>query len=279
MGTRGTACDRRRRRFGLGAIAIACALAGPALAGPGGVAGARAGAEITRYSLAGGCYALRSEAAGRFAVRDGGGYRASAESAADAERFRMQATALGRYLLYERAERFLAVAPAAAPSAGEPSNATDLTVEEADGGFTISSGFNGRQLAARDGGELVSVPAGSAGAGGRFSFEPASGCASYPEVEVNVSGEPFTGEPRFGEVSGFFEGHMHQMAFEFLGGRAHCGRPWHRFGAPYALVDCPDHGSRTAARRCSRTSSTATPPAATTRPAGRRSATGPTRAR
>ena len=34
---------------------------------------------------------------------------------------------------------------------------------------------------------------------------------------------------------------MHMMAFEFLGGRAHCGRPWHRFGAEYALVDCPDH--------------------------------------
>ena len=34
---------------------------------------------------------------------------------------------------------------------------------------------------------------------------------------------------------------MHGMAFEFLGGRAHCGKPWHRFGAPYALVDCPDH--------------------------------------
>ena len=30
-------------------------------------------------------------------------------------------------------------------------------------------------------------------------------------------------------------------AFEFLGGRAHCGRPWHPYGAPYALVDCPDH--------------------------------------
>jgi len=34
---------------------------------------------------------------------------------------------------------------------------------------------------------------------------------------------------------------MHMMAFEFLGGRAHCGRPWHRFGVEYALVDCPDH--------------------------------------
>ena len=31
------------------------------------------------------------------------------------------------------------------------------------------------------------------------------------------------------------------MAFEFLGGSAHCGRPWHEYGAPFALVDCADH--------------------------------------
>jgi microsomal dipeptidase-like Zn-dependent dipeptidase len=34
---------------------------------------------------------------------------------------------------------------------------------------------------------------------------------------------------------------MHGMAYEFLGGRAHCGKPFHRFGAPYALRDCIDH--------------------------------------
>ena len=42
-------------------------------------------------------------------------------------------------------------------------------------------------------------------------------------------------------MSGTLEGHMHQMAFEFLGTKAHCGRPWHRFGAPFALQDCADH--------------------------------------
>ena len=31
------------------------------------------------------------------------------------------------------------------------------------------------------------------------------------------------------------------MAFEFLGGNVHCGRPWHEYGAPYALTDCIDH--------------------------------------
>ncbi|RYJ05133.1 MAG: hypothetical protein EON52_13160, partial [Actinomycetales bacterium] len=31
------------------------------------------------------------------------------------------------------------------------------------------------------------------------------------------------------------------MAFEFLGGDVHCGRPWHPYGVAYALQDCPDH--------------------------------------
>ena len=42
-------------------------------------------------------------------------------------------------------------------------------------------------------------------------------------------------------VHGLIDGHMHMMAFEFLGGRVHCGRPWHPYGVPYAMVDCPDH--------------------------------------
>src|SRR3712207_8786269 len=44
----------------------------------------------------------------------------------------------------------------------------------------------------------------------------------------------------FGAVRGLLDAHMHMMAFEFLGGRIHCGRPWHPYGAPSALVDCPD---------------------------------------
>ena len=31
------------------------------------------------------------------------------------------------------------------------------------------------------------------------------------------------------------------MAFEFLGGEVHCGRPWHPYGVTYALRDCEDH--------------------------------------
>ena len=43
------------------------------------------------------------------------------------------------------------------------------------------------------------------------------------------------------EVRGYLDGHTHGMAFEFLGGDVHCGRPWHPYGVAAALKDCPDH--------------------------------------
>jgi len=47
----------------------------------------------------------------------------------------------------------------------------------------------------------------------------------------------------FQEVRGYVDPHVHGMSHEFLGGRVICSPPWHRFGAPYALEDCPDHAA------------------------------------
>ena len=94
-------------------------------------------------------------------------------------------------------------------------------------------------MAVAGGGQVVSVPAGQAEV---FTFVPAEGCAIYPEISLNASGRAqHRARPRYGEVEGTIDGHMHMMAFEFLGGHAHCGEPWHKFGAPYALKDCEDH--------------------------------------
>ncbi len=106
------------------------------------------------------------------------------------------------------------------------------------GSFRITNVPSGRALAMDDAGNLVSVPAGN---GDAFRLVRATGCAKYPEAQLNVQGKPATGSPPYGEVKGLLEGHMHGMAFEFLGGKAHCGRPWHKYGAPYALRDCADH--------------------------------------
>jgi hypothetical protein len=217
-----------------------------------------------RYTLAGGCYALKSVATGKFVAKTAdGGYRASAGAAGAAEPFRMQATALGRYLIYGAKRDFMAVGkaspvpipvptpgtplpvpglPVAATgdrvqSAAGPSGAADWRVDGAGDAFAIMLPAAGGQALAVDAdGTLVLRDRGA-----RFAFARRGGCPSYPEIALGVSGDPSRGSSSWGEVRGLIDGHMHMMAFEFLGGRIHCGRPWHPYGVAAAMVDCPDH--------------------------------------
>src|SRR4051812_19378848 len=107
---------------------------------------ARADAAPTRYSLQGGCYAL--------------------SGVAGAEQVRMQATTLGRYLLYRPDGTFLAAQDAGgvAPAA-EPSPAADWEVQPAGAdAFTLTPQSGGAALTG-------------------VRFTPAGGCATYPEAE------------------------------------------------------------------------------------------------
>jgi hypothetical protein len=212
---------RGGRRIAVGAIALAAlsvaliaggggpgtparaASAGPASAGP-----AAPATKQTRYSLAGGCYAVRSRTTGQLLAAGSGP-------------FRMQAAALGRYLLYGAHADFLADAgaPSVVAATTTPSTRAEWMLDGDPGaGFTLSNAATG----------LV-VP---------VAFEPASGCAVYPEAEVGATGTPFKGTSGIGEVTGTIDAHTHVTAFEFLGGDFHCGRPWAPFGIPYALPDC-----------------------------------------
>ena len=161
------------------------------------VAPATATAAETRYSLAGGCYAV------------------SSSSGPIGDQVRMQATALGSYLLYLPDRTFFT----AAGPAAEPSPAADWQVQEAGGGtFTLTAGND----------TLSGV-----------RFAPADGCVVYPEAALNATGAPAKRVP-YRRVGGLVEGHMHWMTYEYFGRRFHCGRPWHRYGIPYALPDCSD---------------------------------------
>ncbi|MEX2196038.1 MAG: hypothetical protein WD844_12195 [Thermoleophilaceae bacterium] len=158
---------------------------------------------------------------------------------AAAEPFRMQATDLGRYLLYGSGRDFMAGPAPGGGSVGvatEAGPSADWRVDGAAGAFTIDLPSADAALATGPDGRLTlgTEP-------GVFAFEPTEGCADFPEAEVNASGEPHRGPTPYGEVRGFVDAHMHMMAFEFLGGQAHCGRPWHRYGIEHALVDCLDH--------------------------------------
>ena len=197
----------------LTAVLAVCALA-PAAA-----------SAVSRYELANGCHGLRSEWLGRLVATDTGP-------------FRMQATDLGRYLLYGRKRDFLTGSGDRVAAAAQPSDAADWRVDADGEVFKLVLPSADRALAVNGAGELVLVPVASAG---RFTFPPADGCPKYPDVEVNATGTPAGNPIAYAETVGFLEAHMHWMAFEFLGGSVHCGRPWHAWGAEHALVDCPDH--------------------------------------
>jgi hypothetical protein len=227
----GAQADREQKpRVRLGASAA------PAKAPPARSLAAATGPD-RRYALANGCYALRS--GGGFVVKSVAGYATSAGSAGAAEGFRMQATALGSYLFYGRDRDFMAADAlnVVAPAAGASPDADWRVEANPDGTFAITLPSKGKALAVTAGRLVLADPAGA----GSFSFEPSGGCAVYPEVDTSATGRPFTSRTPWGEVKGIIDLHLHMMAFEFLGGRAHCGRPWHPYGAPYALVDCPDH--------------------------------------
>ena len=188
------------------ARAIAAVLALGALL-PAASAAAQNGSAPTRYSLANGCYTL--------VTPDG-------QPVPNADRVRMQATALGRYLLYRPDGRFVAVSDQGTTAAQSPSPAADWRVDDAAGDtFTLTpQSSQARRITVR--------------------FQPATGCAAYPEAELNATGRPGPAPTPYGKVGGLVEGHMHWMTYEYFGRRFHCGRPWHAYGIPHALPDCSD---------------------------------------
>jgi microsomal dipeptidase-like Zn-dependent dipeptidase len=200
------------------AAAAACALPVPA-------ASAALGPNA-RYELVHGCYGLKSVSLGRLVATDSGP-------------FRMQATELGRYLFYGRKRDFLTAASSGAVQAADkPSDAADWRVDVDGDAFKVTLPSAGKSLGVDGAGQLILV---APAAAGQFTFEPAQGCPEFPEVQVNATGTPSGGPVPYSEVAGMLESHMHLMAYEFLGGSVHCGRPWHRWGVEQALVDCPEH--------------------------------------
>ncbi len=199
----------------------------------------RATAPEDRYAMAGGCYALQAEGVDKWVVRDGDTFTASAGKRTAGEPFHFQATDLGSYLLFDSEEAFVArsstpvigdsvkAEPAAGPSA-------DWTVRRGGPAYTFTLGD--RSLAVADDGSLTMAEKPT-----RFQLRQTDGCATWPEIGTSMKGRTFRGVSDIQEVRGYVDGHTHGMAFEFLGGKAHCGRPWHPYGVTFALKDCDDH--------------------------------------
>ncbi|WP_050760895.1 hypothetical protein [Aeromicrobium marinum] len=183
-----------------------------------------------RYAMAGGCYTLQDPNGDWVVAADGGGYTVSPE-AGDATGFHFQATELGRYLLFDPAEAFVSRS-GGVEAADLPSPDAEWTVDLTDDGFVIG-----------EPGAFLTVSGGSVGVGEAtpFDLRLTDGCAPWDEIELNVDGPVFAGTSALQEVRGYLDDHIHHMAYGFLGGNIHCGRPWHPYGVKFALVDCDDH--------------------------------------
>jgi len=183
--------NRFRTRGASGAVAVAASLLSLAAISPQASAQDKA---PDRYDVAGGCYAIGGEP------------------------LRFQATALGRYLLYEPDGQFLASAGNATTSVSAPSRAAEWDASDSLSLTNVASD----QVITR-------------------SQNAATGCADFPEIGTQASGKPLTGSTPYTETVGLADMHNHVSAYEFIGGRAHCGEPFNAYGVTAALVDCPDH--------------------------------------
>ena len=86
-------------------------------------------APINVYAFVHGCYALQDTSSGRFVTRDVLGYQLGATSASTAMPFRMQATALGRYLFYGTGGQMMSTGLLnSIPSTTTPVSYTHLTL-------------------------------------------------------------------------------------------------------------------------------------------------------
>src|SRR4051794_27768587 len=215
--------ERLLRRCAAFAAAAMC-LAAPAAA-----------QAMDRYELANGCFSLRAPD-GSYVRKDALGYAASTHSAAAAGAFRFQATALGRYMLYDRGKRMPAVwgAGAVVPSA-QPGPEADWELQPSGAAFTLTSVQNHTPLAVGLLGRLVQGLAATP-----FELVPADACADFPDIGVQATGAVPKGASPDAPVRGFIDDHTHISAFGFLGGQ-HCGRPWSPYGVTVALRDCDDH--------------------------------------
>jgi microsomal dipeptidase-like Zn-dependent dipeptidase len=222
----------RRSSFAVGALVLSVAVIGLAACEP------QPPKPVDIYSFAGGCYALKDETTKRFVVRDTLGYVANQTDIAKSTPFTLQATALGRYLLYGTGGHMpRAGTLATVSSIRTPGPTADWTVKTQSGRLSLTNLGTAKGLTVGSGGRLAQGYAGEY----RWSLVARSGCLPFPEVEVGAVGTPFKGASPTAPVKGFLDAHTHISAFRFLGGRFHCGRPWSPYGVTVALEDCTDH--------------------------------------
>lgn len=195
---------------------------------------------LGRYDLFNQCWVMRAD--GRYVMRDGDAFVATDAGADAAERFYMRAANLARYLFYTPDGQLLTAQgeTVTAIPQSDPEEGSDWTFSEA--GEVLNAATLDGHLAVADNGQLVLGASPAA-----LQFEPATGCAEFPEMPLGVIGRTFKGDPSQ-PVLGFAEVHTHMaMGSEMSDGSRNVGpsaggvmygQAVNRFGVTEALKNC-----------------------------------------
>ncbi|MGY2876703.1 hypothetical protein ACVW00_003893 [Marmoricola sp. URHA0025 HA25] len=188
-----------------------------------------------RYNLFNACYGLQSTLSHRWL----NGTSFSATDVTGATPLYLKPTDLGRYLLYSPDQKYLGKVGLLLPRigyAGAPGEEVNWTVTQAaPGQFRLFlPGYGYLAASATQAATWASVPSDAT----QFTPYRTTGCTTFPEITTNVEGDPTAGVSSFQETRGYVDAHMHGMAFEFIGGDFHCGRPWSPWGVTVALAGC-----------------------------------------
>lgn len=241
-------CISRAARAAIVALAaaslFACGNSGTSVPAGGGGGGGTPPppGKLGKYDLYNQCWVMKAD--GAYVVRDGSVFRATGSSADEAERFYMRAANLARYLFYTPDEMLLTGdgASIAAVPQSAPEDGSDWTFHEA-GDFLVATTLGAPLSVDADNGGLLVQGGEPAG----LQFEPAEGCAVYPEMPLGVIGQTYTGDVNQ-PVIGFAEVHAHMaMGMEMSDGSRNVGpsaggvmygHAVNRFGVTEALKDC-----------------------------------------
>lgn len=213
------------------------------------------------FEVASSCYALRGgdpndsgfdSKSGRYLSASEDGFSFSADTVEQASALRWRASDLGTYLLYDEQAHYLVVEDAEANSQGgfERKKTILSDILKVDDSYLpgaqwvlhasprIAGAYHLRHLKSGRYMTTTGVEEGLHKAAALY-LEPKQGCADYPELTLDASGEVYAKPYDDGSVYGIVETHTHIFTnFGFGGGGIFHGSAFHPFGVEHALPSC-----------------------------------------
>lgn len=211
-------------------------------------------------ALAQGCYSIYSPMTGKYlsqyhkggAINDGLSYRLQAKQLAQASAFYFKPTALGKFMLKDRSNRFLGTHLPLEVSAGKTVGGFvewEISKSQEDGFIFKASKIKQYLNHNLKNGTLYLsgfIDLFDKNYEQSFQLVEQQNCKNFPEVTLNVSGDVnnLKGDITH-PVRGYIDPHTHITSYEFMGGKMMAGQPFSPWGVEHALRDSKDlHGDK-----------------------------------